>query len=56
MSSHSQAKGILKSVEIGHANDNDESLASAIDDDSTLIKLVTERENQEEIEVDINDL
>lgn len=56
MKSKGEAKGILKSIRIVRSIEEDESLSSAIDEDYELTKLVRERESQEEIEVDIDDL
>lgn len=56
MKSKGEAKGVLESIKITPSITEDESLSSAINEDNELIKLVRERENQEEIEVDIDDL
>lgn len=56
MTKDHKAKGILKSVKIKDTIDDEVSLSSAIEEDNELIKLVFEREHQEEIEVDIDDL
>ena len=51
-----KAKGTLKYVKIKDTIDDGVSLSSAIEEDNELMKLVYEREHQEEIEVDIDDL
>lgn len=56
MTKGNKAKGTLKYVKINDTIDDETSLASAIEEDDELIKLVFEREHQEEIEVDIDDL
>ncbi|MEP7703647.1 hypothetical protein [Paraglaciecola sp. 25GB23A] len=56
MTKDHKAKGILKYVKINDTIDDEASLLSAIEEDDELIKLVCEREHQEEIEVDIADL
>ncbi|MEP0357450.1 hypothetical protein [Paraglaciecola sp.] len=54
MTKDHKAKGILKYVKINDAIDDEASLSSAIEEDDELIKLVFEREHQEEIDVDID--
>ena len=56
MSNDHNANGILKSVKIVDAIDDETSLSSALEEDYELIKLIREREHQKEIEIDIDDL
>ena len=56
MTKDHKPKGILKYVKINDTIDDEVSLLSAIEEDDELIKLVCDREHQEEIEVDIDDL
>lgn len=56
MTKDHNAKGILKYVKVNDTINYEASLSSALEEDDELIKLVCEREHQEEIEVDIDDL
>jgi hypothetical protein len=53
---HSSAKGILKDIKIDGSLNDDESLQSAIDEDSDIAEIVHRRRDQEEIEIGIDDL
>jgi hypothetical protein len=56
MTKDHKPKGILKYVKINDTIDDEASLSSAIEEDDELIKLVYEREHQDEIKVNIDDL
>jgi hypothetical protein len=53
---HGSVKGILKDIKIDGSLSDDESLQSAIDEDSEIAEIVHRRRNQEEIEIGIDDL
>jgi hypothetical protein len=53
MTKDHKPKGILKYVKINDTIDDEASLSSAIEEDDELIKLVYEREHQDEIKVNI---
>lgn len=56
MKKRGSAKGILKDIKIDGSLSVDESLQSAIDEDSEIAEIVHRRRNQEEIEIGIDDL
>lgn len=56
MKKHGSAKGILKDIKIDGSLNDDESLQSAIDEDSEIVETVYRRSDQEEIDIGIDDL
>ena len=56
MSKDHNANGILKSVKVIDAIDDEIPFSSVIEEDDELIELIREREHEKEIEIDIDDL
>jgi hypothetical protein len=50
------AYGLLRNIKVDDSFDEDQSLLSSVDEDDELIKIVAEREHQEEINIDLDDL